>query len=66
MPIESEKILQIYTIFYRDSLYGGININEVLVHKTTCISKDFSVELFRKEDCPYKKEHCFGINRKIK
>lgn len=57
------NILQIYAIFYRESIRGSIT--KKLAAKTTCISRDFSVELFEKKDCPYKKEYCFGMNRKI-
>ena len=61
-----ENILQIYTIFYREPILESIEINEKLIKKTCCISRDFTVELFKKSDCPYKDRECFGKNRKIK
>lgn len=61
-----EKVLQIYTIFYRTPSSICTERNEMLIRKTTCVSAQFGVELFKKEDCPYKPEKCFGMNRIIK
>lgn len=62
---DCERILQIYTIFYRESLKEPGEEEGRLIKKTACISKEFGAELFRKEDCPYAKKSCFGANRKM-
>lgn len=61
-----EKILQIYTIFFRQSNMIDKGKNEKLIKKTACISSKFGVELFEKAKCPYKDENCFGLNRIIR
>ena len=61
-----EDILQIYTIFYREPVLTQIKKNSKLVKKTTCISNEFTAELFEKSKCPYKDEKCYAVNQKIK
>lgn len=61
-----KSILQIYTVFYRKPFNYDIKGNDELIKKTICVSKDFPIELFKKEECPYKDEGCFGKNRKIR
>lgn len=61
-----KNIMHIYTVFYRKPFNYDIKGNQDLIKKTSCISKEFSIELFEKERCPYKSDGCFGKNRKLK
>lgn len=61
-----EKIMRIYTIFYRESNMVDKKGNDDLIEKTSCISNRFDVELFEKKNCHYKEQKCLGINRIIK
>lgn len=53
----------IYTIFYRPNY--RISANNDLVSKTYSINNMFSIELFEKKDCVYKKNNCIAQNKKI-
>ena len=61
-----EKIMRIYTIFYRESNMIEKRENKELINKTSCISDKFGAELFEKKKCVYKEKKCLGTNRIIK
>ena len=61
-----EKILQIYTIFYRQPINNKVKIDSTLVERTSCVNQEFRVELFPKDKCQYNKEFCYGMNRSFK
>ena len=62
----SEKVVQVYSVFYRDSeLLAGRDLSD-LKKKTFCANKDYLVELFPKKDCHYIKEgKCLAINSEL-
>lgn len=64
--VGSERILQIYTVFYRQPINNEIKADCSLVEKTSCINQEFRVEVFPKKDCQYNKEFCYGMNRVYK
>ncbi len=57
------RIDSIYTIFYRPNY--KVSANNGLVSKTYSINNMFSIELFEKKECMYKKNKCIAQNRKI-
>lgn len=58
-----KRIDSIYTIFYRPN--DRISLNNDYITKTYSINNMFSIELFEKKECVYRKNNCIAQNRKI-
>ena len=60
------KIISIYTIFYRNSSFETTSAdNYELLAKTYSINNKFNIEMFEKEKCVYIKDGCLASNRKM-
>ncbi|OUQ22674.1 hypothetical protein B5E77_16470 [Lachnoclostridium sp. An131] len=61
------KVVMIYSIFYRESNLISLKGLGELKKKTCCLNMDFPVELFRKKECHYMKNNeCLALNCRSK